>query len=142
MAPQSQSLGFPHKNETTKTGANILTLPHPPHHFHQKQRCSEYRTPSVQSQFVLCEREEGLGVRAVQRAKSGRQYCHRNQPRSITAIHFLTLVFSDHLELFQAQSQNFIIPLQSKRQISKCHVSSSSHRGHLVASVLPGDSHM
>lgn len=35
---------------------------------------------------------------------------------SITAIHFLTLAqgFSDHLELLQAQGQNFVIRLQSK----------------------------
>ena len=42
---------------------------------------------------------------------------------------FSTKIFSDHLELLQAGGQNFVIPFQSKWQISNCHVANAQPKG-------------
>lgn len=42
---------------------------------------------------------------------------------------FSTKIFSDHLELLQAGGQNFVIPFQSKWQISNRHVANAQPKG-------------
>lgn len=98
---------------------------------------------SSKPRFSLSEEEVGEGV--MQRDEAGKQ-CFHIKTWSAQVYHCNTL--SDFNSGFfwpsgaaPGTGPNFVIPLQSKWQISNCHVSSNSQLEHLTSSVLPGVSH-